>query len=159
MVYGQNHPQFQWVQCQNGSIPPNAVQGGCESDGRPLYVARREHEGSIVPGKAGQHIKGVLISYDGKEINHDTCEVLCGPASHIQWKECYGRLQVNGWVPMECGRETDGTELFIAKTKLNGGEVLGKVGTHMANGMVYGYDCKEKSVKDNEPYYVLAIPN
>ncbi|KAJ1939190.1 hypothetical protein EC988_007383, partial [Linderina pennispora] len=48
---------FQWVSCSNGHIPPNAVQGGIERDGKPLFVARAMYKGGLHPGKAGPHIQ------------------------------------------------------------------------------------------------------
>jgi len=159
-AYSNPHPGLSWRECTGqNSIPQDAVQGGMEENGDPLFIARCMHEGSLIPGKTGRHIKGILISYGGKEIIIERGEVLCGDARIVKWKECVGQLQVSGWYPLKCGYERDGRELYTCKTRLGSGEVLGKVGTHMSEGMVYGYDCKEKSVKSSDKYYVLSLPN
>ncbi|KAJ1838175.1 hypothetical protein LPJ57_011209, partial [Coemansia sp. RSA 486] len=36
---------LQWVNASNGQIPPQAVQGGVETDGTPLFVARAMYKG------------------------------------------------------------------------------------------------------------------
>ncbi|KAI0226206.1 hypothetical protein L0F63_004269 [Massospora cicadina] len=146
--FGQHHNAFQWVQASNGSVPPNAVQGGMESDGRPLFIGRHTHEGSLIPGKVAPHLEGILISYGGKEIHYPDYEVL----------KFMDAFKFQGWVPFACGHEANGLELFVCKTRIGSGEVIGKVSTDMSNGMLYGYDTKEKSVKDSDVYYVLSIP-
>ncbi|KAJ9063105.1 hypothetical protein DSO57_1003634 [Entomophthora muscae] len=156
--FGRHHDAFQWVRASNGSIPPNAVQGGMEDDGRPLFIARQSHEGSVIPGKAASHIGGIMVSYGGQEVHYKDYEVLVGDARLLQWKEVYGRLTIQGWVPFACGHEANGLELYICKTRIGSGEVIGKVSTEMATGMVYGYDTKETSVKESDVYYVLSIP-
>ncbi|KAI9297602.1 hypothetical protein K502DRAFT_323200 [Neoconidiobolus thromboides FSU 785] len=156
---GRSHPQLQWVRASNGIVPPNAVQGGSENDGRPLFIARTMYKGSLIPGKTAPHLEGCLISFGGKEVLEKEYEVLVGDARTLQWKECYGRLQVQGFTPLEAGHEGDGLELFIAKTRLQSGEVLGKVSINMSNGMAFGYGAKELFVKDTDVYYVLTIPN
>lgn len=45
-----------WVDASSGQIPPGAVQGGQDCSGEPLFVARAEHQGAIIPGKVvGSH--------------------------------------------------------------------------------------------------------
>lgn len=35
-----NSPNFSWVPCKNGEVPPNAVAGGKTSSGEVLYVGK-----------------------------------------------------------------------------------------------------------------------
>ncbi|KAJ3106544.1 hypothetical protein HDU97_006137 [Phlyctochytrium planicorne] len=60
-------------QLTEGSIPPNAVPGGVEADGRKLYIARAAIQGKsinilqklVVPGEAGHHLKGARVVAKG----------------------------------------------------------------------------------------------
>jgi len=42
---------IKWVRCSNGTLPDNAIEGGCDPDGMALYVARADHAGGKIPGK------------------------------------------------------------------------------------------------------------
>jgi hypothetical protein len=58
--------QFTWVPCENGAIPHQAVQGGMEADGSPLYIGRGEYKGSTQVGKVSPNFGGLLIGYGSK---------------------------------------------------------------------------------------------
>lgn len=83
---GQEHhvPQFEiytgpvkWVPVKGKNIPPNAIAGGQEADGRKLYIARAKFEKGIFTGKAGTHLaKGCCVGYQGKEYDIEEYEVL-----------------------------------------------------------------------------------
>ncbi|KAI0229717.1 hypothetical protein L0F63_003509, partial [Massospora cicadina] len=137
-------------------IPEGAVQGGLEADGKPLYVARGYHKGSLVIGKAGGHLNGCLIPFDGKEVHISDYHVLVGDATKLKWRQCVGKLEVDGWVPLEAGNEPNGDELFVAKTFYKNGEVIGKVSFAMSHGMTFSYGGKEIASKENIVYYVLS---
>ncbi|ORX93510.1 hypothetical protein K493DRAFT_338247 [Basidiobolus meristosporus CBS 931.73] len=149
-----HQPAFDWIYASGGSIPPNAVQGGVEADGKPLFIARQFYQGGLHIGKAAPHLKGIAIGYGGKEISLKDYYVLCGDARQLRWVECHGTCNPDNWRPIEAGHENDGKPLFIAKTRYDGGEHIGKVGTHLKGGMCFGYGGKEKTTKD--AYYVLA---
>ncbi|KAJ1655313.1 hypothetical protein IWQ61_004915 [Dispira simplex] len=159
--YGQQPPNqdlrtlFHWVPASNGSIPPNAVQGGRERDGKPLYIARQFYKGGLHPGKAAPHLDGCYIAYNGKEVQVKDYEVLCGPATALKWAACQGAINFAGTNvrPVVDCNEADGEPLYIAKTRYDGGEQIGKAGAHLRNGMVFGYADKERSA---EEYYVLC---
>ncbi|KAG1730063.1 hypothetical protein EDB19DRAFT_1390625 [Suillus lakei] len=51
-----------------GFLPAAAIQGGHESNGSLLYIARAPYEGGIHPGKASIQYTCVFISYARKEI-------------------------------------------------------------------------------------------
>lgn len=131
-------PLFQWRlhTPQSGPLPATALPIGYEGDGAPLFAARAWHEGGLHLGKAGPHLfRGAAISYAGAEITMDTYEVLCGPSREdggggtlLKWMmfrhgETCG---VNGWQPVEGGREKNGEALFISKGDWERGQHPGK---------------------------------
>ncbi|KAJ2548329.1 hypothetical protein EV175_004868 [Coemansia sp. RSA 1933] len=149
---------FQWTTARNNQIPPNAVQGGVEKDGKPLFVARALYKGGLHPGKAAEHIQGggCSIGYGHKEVNLNEYQVLCGSANNLKWVEQENSLLVQGFNPVEGGYEESGEPLYIAKTLYDGSQQLGKCGSHIKHGMSFAYGHKEKSV---EKYMVLAYTN
>ncbi|KAJ3192325.1 hypothetical protein HK101_006720 [Irineochytrium annulatum] len=76
-------PNARWVQTSGNAIPSDAVVSGYEDDGRPLYAARADvgkglfGKKSSCPGKAGHHISGCNVPFDGKEVGVKDFEVLC----------------------------------------------------------------------------------
>lgn len=70
--------------------------------------------------RAGAHlVNGASISYAGDELTLDIYEVLCGPADPtlLKWMTFrHGeRSLVQGWQPVEGGRESDGSAILLAK--------------------------------------------
>ena len=56
-----------WVQSQNGQVPKDAVRGGTDVNGEPLYVGRAIHLDDCIPGKVQQSLNlplKVLTSHD-----------------------------------------------------------------------------------------------
>jgi len=82
-----------WVHAINGEIPIGAVQGGYESDGRPLYVARGmnpQDRNSCVPGKAGSHLAaadvgGCIVGSNRLEHKLSNYAVLVGDPDTYAW--------------------------------------------------------------------------
>ncbi|OMH79424.1 hypothetical protein AX774_g7157 [Zancudomyces culisetae] len=148
-------PEFEWVPARDGYIPPNAVVGGTEIDGTPLYVGRVFYDGGLHPGKCGPHLEGggFALGYDGKEIKLNKYFVLCGDASKLKWIEQNGNLMIIGFKPLEAGNEASGEPLYIARTEYNGGYQIGKCGEHIKEGIVFPYFKKERSEKK---YTILA---
>ncbi|KAK9716725.1 hypothetical protein K7432_006716 [Basidiobolus ranarum] len=144
----------QWVYAKGGQIPPNAVQGGAEADGKPLYIGRQHYEGSEQVGKVAEHINGLAISYGNKEVVLPDYYVLCGDAKQLRWVECNGPASGESYTPLQAGKEADGKELYITKTRYEGGEQVGKSGPHIAEGMLFAYGGKSKS---SNIYYVLSL--
>lgn len=118
-------PLIQWhLHLPNTPFPARAIPIGHEGgDGAPLYAARAWFRGGLHPGKAGPHLHaGASISYGGAEITLDTFEVLCAPGSGgagglLKWMMFrHGEhCGVEGWQPVEGGREESGEVLLIAK--------------------------------------------
>ncbi|KAJ2709079.1 hypothetical protein H4R19_004433 [Coemansia spiralis] len=152
--HGQGQQGVKWVSATDGFIPPEAVQGGTEKDGRPLFVARTMYKGGLHPGKAGQHIEGgCCIGWGHKEINTKEYQVLCGNASQLRWVKQEGALQIQSFVPVEAGHEETGEPLYVAKALYEGSQQLGKCAPHIKKGMAFPYGHKERTT-DN--YMVLA---
>ncbi|KAJ2807655.1 hypothetical protein H4R20_001198 [Coemansia guatemalensis] len=155
--YNHNGPNrgLQWVSASNGHIPPNAVQGGIEKDGRPLFVARTMYKGGLRPAKVGHHLEngGCNFAYSNKEIAVSEYQVLCGDASRLRWVRQEGSLDINGFVPFPAGHEETGEPLYIAKTLHENSQQLGTCALHFKKGMLFPYGHKERSTSN---YMVLA---
>ncbi|KAJ1556131.1 hypothetical protein HK405_006531 [Cladochytrium tenue] len=83
--------RVRWVRQLGGGVPPNAVPGGNESDGRLLYIGRASMaeprawplslagvgRTSMCPGKCGAHLPtGCNVPFDGREVHASPFEVL-----------------------------------------------------------------------------------
>ncbi|KAI7833697.1 hypothetical protein BX661DRAFT_177374 [Kickxella alabastrina] len=142
--YSQDQPKVHWVAASDNHIPPQAVQGGVEKDGTPLFVARARYRGGLHPGKAGQHIQdgGCAIGWGHKEVNLGNMR-FCAK----------DELVVQGFRPVEAGHEETGEPLFIAKSLYEGSQQLGKCAPHIKKGMSFPYGHKERTTDE---YKVLA---
>ena len=106
----------------NGRIPPDAIPIGHEADGQTLFAARALYAGGLHLGKASHTmVKGSSISFAGQELVTETFEVLCGlkDSRVLQWKKYrHGeKALVEGWQPVEGGREADGRALLIVRAE------------------------------------------
>ncbi|OCF43636.1 hypothetical protein I317_02528 [Kwoniella heveanensis CBS 569] len=152
-------PLFQWKLVEKGQrLPDDALPIGNEQDGAALYAARAWWEGGVHLGKAGHHLNnGASISYGGAEIGLDTYEVLCGPLNEpylVKWMTYrHGEIaKVEGWQPVEGGREKDGTALLLAKGEYENGQHPGKCLINDDHACV-GYGGGELWVR---PFSILA---
>ncbi|KAI0305096.1 hypothetical protein B0F90DRAFT_1666597 [Multifurca ochricompacta] len=74
-----------WVFVEGHDIPPNAIIGGVDRKG-PWHIARAFYEGSMELGKAGRHLRlGASISFNGRERDIDTYEVLVEANLPTRW--------------------------------------------------------------------------
>ena len=69
-----------WKPASDGNIPDCATEAGYEADGRPVYIARANYQGGLIPGKIQSGFGGAHIAWGGKEIAITDYEVLCGRA-------------------------------------------------------------------------------
>lgn len=65
----------QWIPSSNGSVPPNAVTGGNDINGEPIYVARSHHEGALLPGKLVPSHRVTYVAWGGRENPKNEYEV------------------------------------------------------------------------------------
>ncbi|CAG9862339.1 unnamed protein product [Phyllotreta striolata] len=68
----------EWVECSNGEVPCNAVEGGETADGETLYIGRiiRNSRGSVVVGKVHPSKKVCFVPLSGIEHQYSDYEVL-----------------------------------------------------------------------------------
>lgn len=64
-----------WLPASNGSVPPNAVQGGNDCNGEMIFVARALHEGAMLPGKLVPSHRVAYVPWGGRENPKDQYEV------------------------------------------------------------------------------------
>ncbi|KAK4688596.1 hypothetical protein P7C73_g1516, partial [Tremellales sp. Uapishka_1] len=122
-------PLLMWKLVERGQrLPEDVLPIGHEADGAVLYAARAWWEGGVHLGKAAQH--NASLSFGGQEHLIDTYEVLCGPLNQgvIRWMNFHhgSNARVEGWQPVEGGRESDGTALLVAKGDYENGVHPGK---------------------------------
>ena len=131
-----------WVKFE-GSLPENALIGGHEADGRPLYIARACIGGGIHPGKFGHHFDGTArIGYGMEEQVAAVFDVfVVSPKERYEWVECHLNKVPQGAVVG--GKEADGKELFVARDLLDGSQVPGKAAKHLIGGCMVPYGGKE----------------
>lgn len=65
-----------WKNGANGSIPANAIRGGKESKGTPLYVCRANIKGGRHIGKIRSGFRGCNVGFAGKEYRIPRYQVL-----------------------------------------------------------------------------------
>ncbi|CAG8605438.1 2807_t:CDS:2 [Acaulospora morrowiae] len=147
MAIAQEHPASSWVESREGQIPEGAWYVGENAVGRGWYDEGL-HVGYVVPGR------GLMIGYGGNEVNLRQYEVLRGDPAQYRWIGCQGPCNPRHFVPLYGGHEADGRELYIAKGWHNDREVTGKAGPHLEEGMSFGIDGQENSLRD---YQVLAL--
>ncbi|XP_037030120.1 uncharacterized protein LOC119069981 [Bradysia coprophila] len=79
----QSEDYPKWVSSsRGGKIPLGAIQGGIDSDGAILYVARAFHETEIIPGKLNSLSKLTYMGNNGIEYAKTSYEVLVGCKAH-----------------------------------------------------------------------------
>lgn len=58
-----------WVHSgAHAALPPNAVYGGNDADGAPIYVGRAHHEGDLLVAKVLPSKQVAYVSHNGLEI-------------------------------------------------------------------------------------------
>ena len=111
-----------WVRVTDGRMPANALRGGNEADGTPLYVARAHYEGTLHPGKARANAREAFIAYGGREIAVSNYEVYVGTGT---WQPVRPGWSVPA-MAIAGGREANLMPLYIARAAKGGGIHPGK---------------------------------
>jgi len=125
-----------WILCEGHAIPREAIQGGQEEDGKPIYICRAYFEGGVHIGKAAPHfVKGGLIGWGNKEIETSTYEILIGDPRAIRWTPASGQFaqgMLPQYRPIEGGHENDGRPLLVIQSHVGSGVHPGKcqIGGH-----------------------------
>ncbi|KAJ3258922.1 hypothetical protein HK104_006967, partial [Borealophlyctis nickersoniae] len=92
-----------WVPASGGNPPPNAIAGGKEPDGHPLYIGRAHHANGLHPGKYAPHLHGLNFSYGGSELTHTTYDALVGSDAAVFWLPVrHGNLDGVAFGGFEC---------------------------------------------------------
>ena len=116
-----------WVLAKNGELPGNAIQGGYEKDGTPVYVSRFvTKEGQLSPGKFHQPLGTAYSSWGGIEHSSKIYQVLTHPnqVDALKWVTAS-----NGYLPsgaIRAGGDPGKNDLYIARAPLLGGLCCGK---------------------------------
>ncbi|KAJ3079612.1 hypothetical protein HK102_003665 [Quaeritorhiza haematococci] len=147
-------PKVAWVLTTGNEVPANAIPGGAEKDGEPLYIARAFIEHGVHIGKIGRHMTNANIPYGGKEVSVSTYEVLVGDQNAVRWVDRSGALVTDGLNLVEGGREPNGSPLYIAQAAYKGGVHPGKAGAAFKKGAMIPYGGDEEHVLN---YRVLTL--
>ncbi|KAG2146796.1 hypothetical protein DEU56DRAFT_931058 [Suillus clintonianus] len=120
-------PPVYWTPGTRGILPPSAIEGGRDSNGDLLYIARAPYAGGL--RKASSEF--VYISYDGKEIIvNGEFELLVGDRESVRWLLVDGRLshqKLGDTIAVLGGHGADGDPFFIAQAATDEGIQCGKV--------------------------------
>ncbi|CAG4965569.1 unnamed protein product [Colias eurytheme] len=120
-----------WVDANSGQVPPGAVVGGQDCSGEPLYVARAQHEGAMLPGKVVSSHGCAYVPWGGQEHGKPQYQVLVGGPGN--WVPTSGSNLPPGAFP---GGETEaGEPLYIGRVRHEGSITTGKV--QQSHGVCY----------------------
>ena len=120
-----------WVDASAGQIPPGAVVGGQDCSGEPLYVARAQHEGALIPGKLCASHGCAYVPWGGLEHGKPQYQVLVGGPNN--WVRTSGSNVPPGAFPG--GQSEDGEPLFVGRVNHEGSLTTGKV--QQSHGVCY----------------------
>lgn len=131
-------------------IPLNAPVAGYEigvagiNDPAPIFIIRAKYQNGIHSGK-WVYGNTAWVPWGGKEYHVEDFEIYVGP---IKWAAVKGKdLPTNA---IECGHESDGRKLYIARATFEKGIFPGKAGRHLSKGCCVGYMGKEYELDEYE---------
>jgi len=141
---GSNFAGQCWVAARNGEVPPRAFAGG-EDNGEPVYVARANFNGALIPGKLVPSHGTSYVAWGGQENAVPEYELLCDfPGS---WVACSGANIPGNAVT--AGQTEDGEPLYVGRVVHDGSLTVGKV--QPSHGVVYiPYGGNELAFQDYE---------
>lgn len=105
--------RLRWQPASNGYVPKMAFNGGVDSNGEKLYVARTIHRGDLTPGKLAPSHGVTYIPYDGREYCHREYEVLVSDCI-LEWVACTAPCRLPPG-SIQAGKTKDGEPLYIAR--------------------------------------------
>jgi hypothetical protein len=138
----------EWIPASGGGIPPEAVRGGHEADGQPLFVCSAFYNEGRHPGKIRPGFGGCNIPWGGREITVPDYEVLVHER-HYAWVPAENGGLARGAVP---GGGEHGEFLFVCQAEFEGGAHPGKLRREFG-GCNIPYGGKEITVRR---YFVLT---
>ncbi|XP_014366080.2 uncharacterized protein LOC106716925 isoform X1 [Papilio machaon] len=112
-----------WMDASSGQVVPGAVVGGQDCSGEPLYVARAQHEGAMLPGKLVTSHGCAYVPWGGQEHGKGQYQVLVGGPNN--WVPVSGSNIPPGAFPG--GESEDGEPLYIGRVRHEGSITTGKV--------------------------------
>ena len=123
--------QCRWIPIKGRVVPRNAVVGGQELDGKPLYITKTNDDGHVIPGKFGNHLRGYChFSLNGEEKRTEVYDILVMDKKYlgqIEWLVCKdgsaGPCEKNA-IQVEDG-------VFIARVAYKGSITPGKLVRYM----------------------------
>ncbi|XP_001965587.2 uncharacterized protein LOC6505038 [Drosophila ananassae] len=139
-----------WMHYSHGSVPPNAIVAGHDSDGDTIYVGRAFFHNDMLPAKVIPNKGKAYVAYAREEHELENYEVLSG--HNYDWLPAE-----NGAVPagaVKIGQNVDGEWLYAGRGYHAGSLTVGKV--HPSHGCLYiPYDSDEVKIF---AYEVLSQP-
>ena len=117
---------YYWIPVIGQVVPENAVIGGYEPNGEPLYIARTSVDGHVIPGKFGTHMQGYChFPLNGAENRSEVYDILVMDPTYLgrmEWLLCKdgsaGPCEKNA-ISVEDG-------VFIARAQYKGSFTPGK---------------------------------
>jgi hypothetical protein len=155
--------QDNWVYESGGSVPRDAITGGREPDGTPLYMCRAFYQGGLHPGRVRPGLAGCDIGWGGSERVISFYQVLVPRwASAANGNIPQGAYSYGFEAPSP-GSFGFGPALYPCRGFLNGGLHPGKVRPGFT-GCDVGWGGKEVPVNPYEvliagPFYQLPVDN
>jgi len=124
----------EWRPISGGYVPTDAVEGGNDVNGEPIYVGRAHESGDLIPGKIVPSHGVCYVAYSGRENAHSNYEYLVRPSyGSYAWHRAADGVIPSGAI--NGGRTSSGEPLFIGRAFYEGSWVLGKV--HQAHNTLY----------------------
>lgn len=97
------------VAADNGFVPQDAIRGGTDVDGTPLYVRSAFYNSAVLPGKLHSSFGGCNISYAGVEHTVTSYNVLI--------PDWFGDPKYD----FQAGTDVNGAPLYICRAYLSTG--------------------------------------
>lgn len=122
----QGQGQHSWVPCSSFSqIPPQAVHGGNDSDGTPIFVGRSNYNGDWLVAKVIPSKQCAYVCWGGQEIYVTTYEILCG-IDYVWQPAQSGSVPPNA---VTTGTTGSGEPLYVGRGHWRGSLTPGKIQT------------------------------
>ena len=135
-----------WTADSEGNVPANAVCGGTNFDGEPLYVARIKLPSGLTPGKMAPSFHVAHAGYGGQEIYLPKYEVLTNPR----------RVELK-WVPFSTddrepppgailgGHDKNAGNLYVARVRRPDGMIVPGKACYTYHSCYASYGCVEET--------------